>query len=96
MFGESGALTKSTSLYETSTLLYTEIDLATEMGWSLAEYNKKLDWAQRQMKLYHRILKNEKENYQADKFKREQEAERQRVANRPTVQHFDRPGMGRR
>ena len=96
MFGESGALSKKTSPYETSTLLFTELDLATELGWCLEEYTKRMDWAQRRMKLYHRILKNEKENYQHEKFKKEQELEMQRQKNRPQVVHHDRPGIRHR
>lgn len=93
MFGGPGAA--PSSLYESSTLLYTELDLATEMGWSLQEYNTKLDWAQRKMKLYHRILKNEKEKYQYEKVKKEQEVERQRRESLPREVTRDRPGIRR-
>jgi len=94
IFGESKALSASrVSLYETSTTLFNELDLATEMGWSLAEYNTKLDWAQRKMKLYHKILKNEKEHYQLDKAKREQDLERERQTNAPQEVRRDRPGV---
>jgi hypothetical protein len=94
MFGESRATT-TPNLYETSTMLFTELDLATELGWSLQEYSEKLDWAQRKMKLYHRILKNEKEKYQIDKVQREQELERKRKENLPREEIRDRPGVRR-
>jgi hypothetical protein len=69
--------------------------MATEMGWSLEEYTKKLDWAQRRMKLYHRILKSEKEHYHLDKARREQEMERERQRNLPREVIRDRPGVRR-
>jgi hypothetical protein len=94
IFGEAGAIT-TPNLYETSTQLYNELDMATEMGWSLQEYTTKLDWAQRKMKLYHRILKNEKEHYQLDKIRREQDLERERQANAPQEVRRDRPGLRR-
>lgn len=76
-------------------MLFTEIDLATELGWSVQEYNEKLDWAQRRMKLYHRILKNEKEQYQIDKARKESDLERERQRSLPKVASRDRPGIRR-
>jgi hypothetical protein len=83
-FFNSGDSRANANPYRTTTPLFLDMTLATELGKSMKEWHQ-MDRVERRCRIYHRILTLKKEEYQEQEARAKADRERQFKESLPKV-----------